>query len=216
MKTVLLLGDSVTDCGRNRENDDFTGHGYAGFIRAELGKKYGDKIKVLNRGINGNRVLDLLGRVKWDVIREKPDYISILIGMNDAWHEYDWENSKSVSVYKEIYSLLIEIIKEGLPDTKICILEPFVLKYKDTCDTEENPNRWKSIRFCVERDAKAAREVAEQYNLPFIYLQNKFDSEAQKLGISTVTIDGVHPTPTGHIIIAEEWMKVFKRDFLGE
>lgn len=39
MKKLLFLGDSVTDAGRDFENDRELGHGYVKMIADQLGKK---------------------------------------------------------------------------------------------------------------------------------------------------------------------------------
>ena len=82
-----------------------------------------------NRGVSGNHVVDLYARIKTDIINLKPDYMSILIGVNDVWHTFDGqENGVEAEKYFRIYSALIEEIKEALPEIKIMILEPFTLK----------------------------------------------------------------------------------------
>lgn len=136
---VLFQGDSITDCGRDRKNTDSHGTGYAqrvaGILRANEPYKY----LTYNRGISGNRVVDLYARIKQDIINLKPDYMSILIGANDVWHEYPGKNGVSAKKYEKIYSMLIEEVQEALPGIKIMILEPFVLPGSATGNAEEFP-----------------------------------------------------------------------------
>ncbi|MCQ2440740.1 MAG: GDSL-type esterase/lipase family protein [Clostridia bacterium] len=87
MKKILFFGDSITDCGRNRDNDDSLGQGYPLLIKSELGFENPERYTFLNRGISGNRIVDLYARIKKDLINLAPDYVSILIGVNDVWHE---------------------------------------------------------------------------------------------------------------------------------
>ena len=58
----------------------------------------------------------------------KPDYISFLIGVNDVWHEFSRHNGVDADKYEKIYTMLIEEIKEELPEVKIMFLEPFCLR----------------------------------------------------------------------------------------
>ena len=92
MKLVLFQGDSITDCGRNREADHPMGSGYATMAAGEIMAEHPGEYRFLNRGISGNRSVDLYARIKQDLINLKPDYLSILIGVNDVWHEYTRQN----------------------------------------------------------------------------------------------------------------------------
>ena len=174
MKRILFQGDSITDAGRSRENDAVRGVGYPTLVSANLGFDRPDEFEFINKGISGNRVIDLIARVKSEIINLKPDYMSILIGINDVWHEINYQNGIDTKRYEMYYNLLIEEIKEALPDIKIMILEPFVLK---GVATEEN---WDKFRSGAEEKAAAAKRVAEKNNLLFVPLMEKFDELAKK------------------------------------
>ena len=128
-KIILFQGDSITDAGRSYERNDMRGRGYATMVSGELGLSYPEEYEFINRGISGNRIVDIYARMKSDIINLKPDYMSLLIGVNDVWHEF-YENPNGVATdkFEKVYSMLIEELKEALPDLKIMILEPFVLK----------------------------------------------------------------------------------------
>ena len=210
MKKIVFMGDSITDSYRPYEDDRFLGSGYPEFVKGELNYKYGDEYQLFNRGISGNRISDLYARIKLDAINLKPDYFSLLIGVNDVWHEIDYKNGISADKYEKLYELLIETVKEALPDIKIFILEPFVLEYTATENTEQIPDRWNLFNTGVRERAAVAKKVAEKYGLTFIPLQVKMEEEVSRLGIATVSEDGVHPTAAGHLIIAREWLKAFE------
>ena len=125
MKRILFQGDSITDCGRNRENHIYVGDGYPVHVKAQLGYDYPGMYDFQNRAISGNRVVDVYSRIKADIINLRPDYMSLLVGVNDVWHEFDFQNGVSAQKYEKIYSMLIEEVKAELPDIKIMILEPF-------------------------------------------------------------------------------------------
>ena len=211
-KTILFQGDSITDTGRSREDDRGTGVGYATQAIGEIGLKYPGQYNFLNRGISGNRVTDLYARIKSDIINLKPDYMSILIGVNDVWLEYAFDKNNGVSSekYEKIYSMLIEEVLEALPNIKIMILEPFVLEGTATTSTEEEPERWQIFRSEVEKRAATAKRVAEKYNLKFVPLQQKFDEASKGLPSEIFVWEGVHPTHPGHTLIKNEWVKAFE------
>ena len=204
MKTILFQGDSITDAGRSREDDSYFGWGYPIRVKEELEFEYPNNYTMYNRGISGNRVTDLYARLKSDIINLKPDYMSILIGVNDVWHEFDYRNGVDADKYFKIYSMLIEEIREALPEIKIMILEPFTLKGTG------NEAYFEAFREEVEKRAEKAKEIAKKYDLPFIPLQNKFDEAAQLAPNDYWLADGVHPTTAGHELIKREWMKVFQ------
>ena len=202
---ILFQGDSITDAGRSREDNSNLGRGYPMLVEAELGLCEPAKYEFFNRGISGNRVVDLYARIKADIINLKPDVMSVLIGVNDVWHELsDNPNGVSADKFFKIYCMLIEEVKEALPDIKIMILEPFVLK---ACATE---GRWQEFDTEVKERAKMARKVADKFGLPFISLQEGFDDLCKSAPESYWLGDGVHPTPKGHAFIKNQWLKCFK------
>ena len=91
-KKILFFGDSITDCARNGDHFLNLGSGYANHVSATLGAHYPNEYEFINRGISGNRVVDLYARINIDFINLKPDYASIYIGVNDTWHEISNQN----------------------------------------------------------------------------------------------------------------------------
>ena len=203
MTTILFQGDSITDAGRSREDDINIGYGYPSLVRTALSCDYPNQCEIYNRGISGNRVVDLYARIKSDIINIKPDVMSILIGVNDVWHELAVQNGVDADKYFKIYSMLIEEVKEALPDIKIVIMEPFVLKASAT------EPQWELFYSEVRKRAEKAKEIAEKFNLTFIPLQDKFDEAAKKAPNDYWLVDGVHPTTAGHELIKREWLKYY-------
>jgi lysophospholipase L1-like esterase len=204
LKTILFQGDSITDAGRSTEDDLNMGYGYPTLVSSELGLEYANQYRMLNRGVSGDRIIDLYARIKADIINLKPDIMSILIGVNDIGREIYEHNGTDADKSSRIYSMLIEELKEALPDVKIMILEPFILKGAATemC--------WEEFQSGVSERAKIATETARKYGLPFISLQNKFDEAAELASNDYWLRDGIHPTAAGHEIIKREWIKAFK------
>lgn len=208
---ILFQGDSITDAMRSRDNDFDTGKGYPTLVKARLGYEEPGKFEFLNRGISGNRIVDLYARIKIDLINIKPDVLSILIGVNDVWHEMSRKNGVSAKKYEMVYDLLLSEVKEALPYVRILILEPFVLHGSATEASEENPQRWEYFRTETPLRAAAAKRVAQKHGAAFIPLQHLFDNACKFADSSYWLRDGVHPTQMGHELIAREWIKAFRQ-----
>ena len=205
MLRFLFQGDSITDAGRIRDRNDNFGFGYPNLIASDFLKNRKGQFEFINRGVSGDRVVDLYARIKKDIINLKPDYMSILIGVNDVWHEFSEKNGVSAERYEKVYNMLIEDIFAKLPDVKIFILEPFVLK---GTGTEEN---WDRFRPEVELRAEAAKRVAQKHGLIFVPLQEKLDSAVENGDTEYWLSDGVHPTAAGHELIKEALVEAIDR-----
>lgn len=205
MKTILFQGDSITDVGRDRANIGDLGKGYPNLVAGCLGFENPEKYTFIDKGVSGNRIVDVYARIKDDILNLKPDVMSILIGVNDVWHEYDWNNGIDTKKFDKLYRMLIDEIKAALPEIKIMILEPFCLLGPAT---EKN---WdKGFDADVKSKASVAKKVAEDYGIPFIPLQSKFDEAAKNTENTYWLFDGVHPTTAGHELIKREWIKTFE------
>ena len=204
---ILFQGDSITDCGRVKERDLDVGKGYPHLLKSELGFSAPGKYEFINKGINGNRIVDIYARIRNELINLKPDVLSILVGVNDVWHDFRANpNGVAADKYYKIYDMLIEEIKAELPDIKIIILEPFVLKVEGT----ETETYWDRFDPEVREHAEMAKKIAEKHSLAFVPLQAGFDELCKSAPAEYWLLDGVHPTPMGHEFIKNEWIKAFR------
>jgi len=159
-------------------------------------------LQVYNRGISGNRVPHLHKRWQKDCLDLKPSILSILIGVNDIWHKMNGQYDGTVETYKTGYTDLIKKTKESLPETKIVICEPFVMRcgaVKDSWFPEFDQRR------------AVAKEIAEANSLLWVPFQKFFD-ETIAAGTKPEhwARDGVHPSFAGHSLMARKW-----RDMVG-
>lgn len=215
MKTILFQGDSITDCGRSREVLTDVGNGYPYLVRAHYGLDKPGQFEIVNRGISGNRSVDVYARIKADIINLKPDYMSILMGVNDVWHELAIGNGVATPKFEKIYTMLIEEVLEALPDIKLMILEPYALPGAATEGVlEDGRDKYTVFRKDTEDKAAACRRVAEKFSIPFVPLQAKLDEMQKAYGTESVSGDGVHPNVTGHLLIARAWMEAFEKYYL--
>lgn len=203
MKRILFWGDSITDARRSREEDDWLGTGYVSLLAAQIGLEHPGTYEFLNRGISGDRVVDLYARIKKDCINLRPDYLSILIGVNDVLHEAAHQNGISAPKFEKVLRILLDEIREELPETKIILMEPFVFCGSST------EHAWEFIYSEVRKRAEVVRRIAGEMDIPCVLLQNEFE-KAYKMAPQTYYIrDGVHPNIIGHGLIAREWKSVF-------
>lgn len=208
---VLFQGDSITDAGRDRRTQDqpnnqsMLGHGYPLFISGYLLASQPQlAIKTYNRGISGNKVPDLDARWQADCLDLKPDVLSILIGVNDIWHKLNGNSTGTPADYDRQLAALLARTKEAMPQTRIVICEPFVLKCGSVTD------KW--FPEFDERRA-IARKNAEAAGAIFVPFQEMFD-QAVAGGTEPAYwgADGVHPSMAGHMLMAMAWV----RTVLGE
>ena len=132
MKTILFQGASITDAGRDFNNDEFMGYGYATMTAGKIAVDYPGQYRVVNKGISGNRIVDVYARIKVDCWNLEPDVISLLIGVNDVWHEFGNKNGVEPERFEKVYRMLIEDTKAKLPNIKFMLMEPFVLPGRAT------------------------------------------------------------------------------------
>ena len=74
------------------------GNGYANLVKASLGAACPKEYEFINRGLSGNRIVDVYARIKADFINLNPDYASIYVGVNDTWHEIARKNGVDTPV----------------------------------------------------------------------------------------------------------------------
>jgi lysophospholipase L1-like esterase len=201
---VLFQGDSITDAGRDKKADaanDFRalGRGYANMIAsALLGKRPSLRLQCYNRGISGHRVPDLQARWQTDTIDLKPAVLSILIGVNDIWHKLDGKYDGTVADYEHGFAKLLADTRTALPNTRIVVCEPFVLR----CGAVDD--KW-FPEFTERREA--AKRVAEAAGAVWVPFQTMFDEAVDgDTPPSYWAGDGVHPTMAGHALMAETWL----------
>jgi lysophospholipase L1-like esterase len=217
MKTILFQGDSITDCSRSRDaalvGTQFPpalAPSYPFLVASRLALDEPAAYRFINRGISGNRIVDVYARIKADILNLTPDYMSILIGINDVWHEVAYKNGVDTPKFERIYRMLLDEIYEALPNIKILLYTPFVLRGSATVDPE-NPTKWETFRDgCAER-AEAVKRIAKDYPVGLCETQPLFDAAEGVVSDDQLLRDGVHPSIAGTEILARGFMDWFNR-----
>ena len=204
---ILFLGDSITDVGRDRDNPSSLGEGYPLLIGSRLGADFPGQHTCRNTGISGNRIVDLYARIKVDCWNWQPDVLSILVGINDTWHNLR-ENPNGVGTgrFHRLLQMLVEDTLARMPDCTLLLMEPFVLLGTATAEN------WQTFAEEVPQRAQAVREVAEQFHAHFLPLQSLLDDACKRCPPEHWLADGVHPTSAGHQLIADAWLDLFRRE----
>jgi len=197
---ILFQGDSITDTGRTDSPDPAAslGMGYPAKIAETLANDYADLgISVINRGISGNRTWDLLKRWDKDCIDIKPDYFSLLIGVNDTWRSFDSNDVTTAEQYENnMRQLLDRVVKET--SAKIILLNIFLL--------DVTPDKAVMHPDLAEKQEVIGRLIKD-YDVTFIDVQKKFDEMVDDgTPMTDLSEDGVHPTDFGHKVIADLWL----------
>ena len=176
------------------------GPGYAGMIASRLLAEQPEKGHLfINRGISGHRIVDLYARWKADALNFKPDILSLLIGVNDTGHEICLGNGVEPERFEKFYRMLLDWTLEVVPDVKLILMEPFVFPFGSVDE------RW--LPELSERQ-EIVRRIAADYSAFFIPLQSIFNSALSRAPQEYWMVDGIHPTPAGHYLIAQNWLKI--------
>ncbi len=216
MKTVLFQGDSITDCGRTRDVGLIDAHaptaygtGYAFMSTARLSLAHPGEYRFENRGISGNRIVDLYARIKIDILNLRPDYLTILIGINDVWHEINRKNGVAAEKYERIYRILLDEILAELPDVKILLLTPYVLQGTATV-SDEDPQKWETFRRETALRAEAVKRIAADYPVWLCETQPLFDEAEKVVPKGILLVDGVHPGVAGDALLSDAVCRWFE------
>lgn len=201
---LLMLGDSITDCGRVRPiaeaSGDALGTGYVSLINACLTATSPQaRIRIVNMGVSGNTVRDLAARWSSDVVGLNPDWLSILIGINDVWRQFDTRLQIEEHISLDEYARTLEtLIRTTQPQLKgLVLMTPYFIE----------PNRADPMRAKMDEYAAVVRKLAERYQAILVDTQAAFDSVLAELHPMALAGDRVHPNLTGHMILARAFLK---------
>lgn len=198
---ILFQGDSITDGNRGRTADPnhILGHGYQFIIAAKYGAALAERdLTFMNRGISGNTVLDLEKRWQKDTLDLKPDVLSILIGVNDDGRKVSFEQ------YEQVYDKLLADARAANPKVKLVLCESFRL-WKGN-----RPDNWEASIASIKQRQAIVAKLAAKYGAALVHFQAVFDAAVKRAPAEHWIWDGVHPTYSGHQLMADEWVRVVK------
>lgn len=206
----VMIGDSITDAGRSEsgeatpwEPQEGFGHGYVNLVNAHIQATHPEKnIRILNRGIGGNTIRDLKARWTDDVLALKPDWLSVMIGINDVWRQCDTPLQTEGHVYlEEFEQTYSEILAAARPNLKGLILaSPYVI---------EN-NSADPMRMLMDQYGAVVKKLADTFDAIHVDVQPAFNRHLKTRSAFSLAWDRIHPNTTGHLIIANEFLKAIE------
>ena len=200
---ILFQGDSITDgnWGRNFDPNRILGHGYVFIIAAKAGARWPErKLEFMNRGVSGNSVLELQAHWQADVIDLKPDCLSVLTGINDSG------KNVPLDVYERVYGQLLAAARAANPALKLVLGEPFWLP-----DAPPAPGDPKMADVAARQGIVA--KLAERHHAALARYQRIFDDARKRAPAKHWIWDSVHPTYSGHQLMADEWERTASQFF---
>ncbi|MDZ4743149.1 MAG: SGNH/GDSL hydrolase family protein [Verrucomicrobiota bacterium] len=200
---LLFIGDSITDCERARPVGeglfDAEGKGYVSIVKAYLAAVCPEKkVRVVNMGTSGNTVKDLAVRWKTDVLDLKPDWLSIMIGVNDVWRQHDLPLQPETHVYlKDFTRILEQLVAKTKPQVSgLILMTPFYIE----------PNPADPMRAMMDEYGKAVKQIARKHGAICIDTQAAMNEVLRHCHANSIAWDRVHPNPTGHMILARAFL----------
>ena len=207
--TLLFIGDSISDYERTKPVGeglfDAWGKSYVANAASLLCCMYPElHLRIINMGIGGNQVRDLDARWQSDVLDHKPDWVSVLIGINDVWRQFDCPQMPETHVPPEEFRATYEkLIQQTLPHVKgMILMTPYFME----------PNRSDAMRARMDAYGAIVRELAETYNLVFVDLQAAWDRLFTHMHPCNIAWDRIHPNQTGCMYIAKQFLQAIGAD----
>jgi lysophospholipase L1-like esterase len=201
-QTLLFIGDSITDCGRN-QSDVPLGVGYVRMFSDLLTiREPAKRVRIINRGIGGHTVEDLRSRWSDHVLAHRPDWLVIKIGINDInrWLCAPEANrNQSLEKFAAIYDQIVALTRSTLPETKLLIVSPFY------ASRDDSPDSYRAhVLDTIPGYVEAARTTALRHGSRFLDLHAAVSELLKVLPPDVFAEDAVHPGPAGALFIAEQ------------
>jgi lysophospholipase L1-like esterase len=198
---IVFFGDSIT-AGSKSESMPL-GDGYVSML---AGKFLSDKtfmnLQVINSGVNGHTVQDLLGRFDEDVVKYSPDLVIIKIGINDAYNDFVENASPSrLDIYDQDYHKLIKSFQTALPDVRIALITPYYI-------SDHGKEEFYQV---MTQYTEIVKRIGKDYGLPVLDIQAVFDQARNEKSAQEWAADQIHPVSEGHMLIANSVFTFLKQ-----
>jgi len=198
---ILFTGDSITDGTRNREcrfeDPAALGAGYVSILAGKLGLEQAElDLKFRNTGISGDRSCDLLARWDADCIEIQPNWVSILVAVNNTWRRYDANDPTPHELFESECRQLLERVKNET-SAKMILCSPFLLHVSEAI-----------ARMREDLDPKIGilEKLAGEYDAIWVDFDAALVAATERKPPAYWAFDGVHPTIAGHALMAQTWL----------
>ncbi len=197
---LVMIGDSITDCGRKKPDGeglfDPYGNGYVNMVKAFLDASYPEKpVRIVNKGVSGFTVRNLKETWEENVHKQKPDWLSVMIGINDVWRHFDSAKiTENLVGIDEYHDTLDELIQSSLPNIKgLILITPYYI--------DSNPND--PMRIMMNAYGEKMKALAEKHKAILVDTQAGFDKILEHMHPMTLAWDRIHPNSSGHALLAK-------------
>lgn len=210
MDRIVFAGDSVTDmCSGQPVTEglgDSLGFGYVRILENFLTAWYPERfLRITNSGINGHTSRDLLERFDRDVLSLKPDWVSICIGINDVWRQFDMpafpDHHVSCEEYEKNLETMILRAKETAKGVFLCT--PFYME----------PNKSDPMRSRMDEYGAVCKALAQKHGCILVDFQEAYDRFFQYRHSAFIAWDRVHPNQIGSTVMARAFLAECGFDF---
>ena len=201
-QTLLFIGDSITDCGREHPVGQrrlcSLGEGYVSFVDSILGAVIPETpISVLNVGIRGNRVTDLAARWQSDVLDLEPNWLSVMVGINDVCQQFDTEPCAEQVEPEQYESVYRSVLAKTRPQLDgLVLMTPYFLE----------TNRKDLMREKMDAYGAITKKLAVEFDAISVDTQLAFDHYLRHQPTESLCTDRIHPNGVGHMIIARAFL----------
>jgi lysophospholipase L1-like esterase len=195
---IMFVGDSITDCDRRGVAAPY-GNGYVSLVRNLLLARYPERqLVIVNQGIGGDTTRQLAARWEQDVIAERPDWLAVLIGINDVWRTYDSDGVGAVPL-SEYTATLRDLLDRtrAVTTARVILMEPYMIE----------PDRTRPMRRQMDSYGAAVRQIAAEYDAILVRTQAAFDTALASSTPDDWADDQIHPNAAGHAVIALSLLK---------
>jgi len=204
---LVIIGDSIADCGRARPVGegfpDALGAGYPKLLDAMTKVEHPAwRLNLINMATSGDRSRDLVARWQADCLALKPDYVLVMIGINDVWRHFDSPLQPQLQVSIEEYEANLRRIAADTQaaGSKLVFTSPYYLELN-----RDDPMRAMTDAY---RDCMAA--LAHELDIPYVDTQRPFDALLPVYSTYCFSADRVHPNSVAQYVIARELLRALE------
>ncbi len=203
--TFLFIGDSITDCGR-RDVEAPLGNGYVRTFTELVTARWPERrIEWINKGIGGNKVSDLHGRWRDDVLSHRPDRLSVKIGINDLHSSLGGApDAVPPERFEALYDEVLGLTRREL-DCPVVLISPFYISLNEDGDDFQA-----QVLDLLPRYIEVVERMSEKYGTRLVRLQDVFREHLRYRGAGSFCPEPVHPNHAGHTVIAQALLETLE------
>ncbi len=208
---ILTFGDSITRGVRDGVKETQTFTYYLGVFL----NKDSLHVEMIKKGISGETASGALNRIDHDVIGEKPHYVTIMYGTNDAFIDnYANETGHLPRISIERYKKNLQEMVQKLKANNIQPILMTPIPMGRFVGSDVGIYKQKGINFKLKEYVQVVRDTAQEENVPLVDHFNEWLKWKKKgKDIDTWMTDGIHPNPKGHRLMALTIFKILRKEF---